>query len=246
MIVNGSEIVEAFRTYALLHLILNSKYVSSRKPWTEQHCDGNNKGMTLWEVTVCPLQRSTDILRPCQRPCPTTHRPNMTICQVVVWERKRWGWRETPSPCGVTQHYFLGCMNCAWEQCQCNILLSNMQSATWVSRASRQGPWLGPQYTDFSKLTMGLGDWNFPLCMLLRGWGSPGRVKARQPPHLILAQVFPAKSALVLQVCRMHLGYEVSDIENKNTTGGTCLSPLQHNCRFTWLHRVPFLSMPLL
>ena len=141
------------------------------------------------------------------------HSPNLTICQVVVWGKKRWGWRETPSPCDVTQHYFYGCMNCAWEQCQSNMLLSNMQSATWVSRASSQGQWLGPHYTYLSELTMGLGDWNFPLCTLLRGWQSPGRVKARQPPHLILAQALPAKPAPVMRVCRMHLGYEADDTE---------------------------------
>lgn len=133
MTVNVGEI-EAFRMYALLNLILKSKYTSSRKPWTEQHCGGNKKEMTLWEV-----KRSSDILKTRQRPCPTTHTPNRAISQVVVCERKRWGWREPPSPCGVTQHCFHGCMNYTWTQCQGNVLLSNMKSATWASIGKDHG-----------------------------------------------------------------------------------------------------------
>lgn len=94
--------------------------------------------------------------------------------------------RKPPSPCGVTRHYFQGCVKC--ERCQ--PLLSNMQSATRVSRARSQGPQQGPHYTYLSELTTGLGNWNFPLRILLRGWESPTRAQARQPAHLVLPRLW--------------------------------------------------------
>ncbi|EOB09213.1 hypothetical protein Anapl_08569 [Anas platyrhynchos] len=83
------------------------------------------------------------------------------------------------SPCTqLLQSAVAGCVKCERYQ----PLLSNMQSATRVSRARSQGPQQGPHYTYLSELTTGLGNWNFPLRILLRGRGGLSAIQTTEYP----------------------------------------------------------------